>query len=449
MQELLAQLALVSTLLDNWDGIELRLPARSDALTARMATVAQSLAAARSPDEIAIALDDLLDLVLDTPAESFVRTLMERAAPPGRDDVRVRSQVSALDVTQVASANGASTRRQRSVGAHGLSDASDPRVVPVFFATNRSIPDAGVSGVDAYSGNLAEHTSFGLAYVTIPVGHRRGRVETPRWWAPWIDKERPDCHVIVRSLERLDASAFATRLEGAAGAQALDVLVFLHGYNVTFEQAARRAAQIAFDSRFDGIIVLFSWASAGRTFAYAADEERAITLAGTACTAARDAGGRTLGQRPPARAQHGHPRSHARAGRPSSAGVEPGEAVFVAADVYVPLFRQKLPRLRELAGGRMTLYASRGDLALRMSSLLHAAERIGRIRGGGPFVAEGIETIDASAIDTSLVGHSYFSDQPQLLDDISTLLGARTRANSANRVRDAGGYWSFDVVGRS
>ncbi len=191
MQELLAQLALVSTLLDNWDGIELRLPARSDALTARMATVAQSLAAARSPDEIAIALDDLLDLVLDTPAESFVRTLMERAAPPGRDDVRVRSQISALDVTQVASANEA-TRAGSEALARTVSRTPDPRVVPVFFATNRSIPDAGVSGVDAYSGNLAEHTSFGLAYVTIPVGHRRGRVETPRWWAPWIDKERPE-----------------------------------------------------------------------------------------------------------------------------------------------------------------------------------------------------------------------------------------------------------------
>ncbi len=218
---------------------------------------------------------------------------------------------------------------------------------------------------------------------------------------------------------------------------------------MTFEQAARRAAQIAFDSRFDGIIVLFSWASAGRTFAYAADEERAITSAEPLA--------RLLAMLADGPWDNVHLLAHSMGTRVLTLALadhrppafEPGEAVFVAADVYVPLFRQKLPRLRELAGGRMTLYASRGDLALRMSSLLHAAERIGHIRGGGPFVAEGIETIDASAIDTSLVGHSYFSDQPQLLDDISTLLGARTRANRRTGVSDAGGYWSFDVVGRS
>ena len=33
-------------------------------------------------------------------------------------------------------------------------------------------------------------------------------------------------------------------------AKVLDVLVFVHGYNVGFEDAARRAAQLAYDLNF-------------------------------------------------------------------------------------------------------------------------------------------------------------------------------------------------------
>jgi esterase/lipase superfamily enzyme len=317
-------------------------------------------------------------------------------------------------------------------------------VVPVFFATNRSVADTA-SGVDAYGTTLAASTSFGLAHVTIPRGHERGRVETPRWW---LQSPRADRHVIVGSIEPLAGSAFATRLEAEAAPTSLDLLVFLHGYNVTFEQAARRAAQIAYDLRFPGVVVLFSWASAGSAFGYAADEDRAITSAEPfANLLALLSGGpwsnvhllaHSMGNRVLTLALADH--------RPAS--FKPGEAAFVAADVYVPLFRQKLPRLLDAAGGRMTLYASRNDRALWISSLLHAAERIGHIRNGGPFVAQGVETIDATPVDTSFLGHSYFSDRVSVLDDLGTLLRERRRARERLGLDKPGGYWAFDGIGR-
>jgi esterase/lipase superfamily enzyme len=51
-------------------------------------------------------------------------------------------------------------------------------------------------------------------------------------------------------------------------------LVFIYGFNVTFQEAAIRAAQIGFDLKVRGIVGLFSWPSKGRLgpLDYTADE---------------------------------------------------------------------------------------------------------------------------------------------------------------------------------
>ena len=50
-----------------------------------------------------------------------------------------------------------------------------------------------------------------------------------------------------------------------------DVLVFVPGYNVSFVNAVRRTAQLAYDLDFGGVPVLYSWPSAGSAAAYVAD----------------------------------------------------------------------------------------------------------------------------------------------------------------------------------
>ena len=48
-------------------------------------------------------------------------------------------------------------------------------------------------------------------------------------------------------------------------------LVYIHGYNVSFNEAVLRAAQIGFDLKVEGITALYSWPSMGSLFGYAAD----------------------------------------------------------------------------------------------------------------------------------------------------------------------------------
>src|SRR5690606_23895698 len=55
-----------------------------------------------------------------------------------------------------------------------------------------------------------------------------------------------------------------------------DVLVYVHGFNATFESAALDAARLSDALKFRGDTVLFSWPSRDSVFDYLADRESAL-----------------------------------------------------------------------------------------------------------------------------------------------------------------------------
>ena len=121
-----------------------------------------------------------------------------------------------------------------------------------------------------------------------------------------------------------------------------------------------------------------------------------------------------------------------------------GQIVFVAADVYVEMFEQKFPKMSGI-GKLKTSYASKADRALLLSSWLHRATRIGITRGE-PFRRKGMETIDASMVDTSLLslGHSYFVDKRAVLTDLGFLLREGLPAARRGLNQPLGkDYWDF------
>ncbi|WP_122682227.1 alpha/beta hydrolase, partial [Pseudomonas viridiflava] len=91
--------------------------------------------------------------------------------------------------------------------------------------------------------------------------------------SPFFDwmASNPDDHVLIKNGRRLDREQFnqslALRL-GESGAS----LMFIHGYNVTFEDSVKRTAQLAYDLQFKGAPLLFSWPSSGDESQYRADE---------------------------------------------------------------------------------------------------------------------------------------------------------------------------------
>lgn len=422
MSDNIQQLALLDSLLGNWHSVKIRMGDASPAMQAALGEIAARLAATPDAEAIALILDDLLDLLQETPAYTFVQELIARAQVDFGRTRELRPLDPSMAPSDVsAQLAGISGTLGRQLGEAVVAEA-EPHLIQVFFATNRK---PGSKAGEYFSADPAEKLAYGLAKVTIPVGrHRLGQVEQRSWWNLLTDKNDKRRYVVLGELQNLSGNDFVAGLEKDPDA-VHGLLVFTHGYNVTFEEAARRAAQFAFDMQFKGRIILFSWPSQGAFLGYGADEERALLSAqefrGFLQTIENGPWGKV------------HLLAHSMGNRVLLHGLAGGawpnrklaQVLFVAADVYVDMFKQQFPRIKD-SGASYTSYASESDRALSVSSWLHKAERIGAIREM-PFVADGLETIDATAVDTSLLGlglgHSYFSDKRSLLTDIGILVG--------------------------
>jgi hypothetical protein len=101
---------------------------------------------------------------------------------------------------------------------------------------------------------------------------------------------------------------------------------------------------------------------------------------------------------------------------------------------------------------RTTLYCSKNDWALYASDRFNDGPRAGD-SSDQVIVADGLDTIDASDMDTELLGHSYYGSCMPLIDDLRTLLKEnlppqerRLIAQETNRKIP---YWMFNLSGVS
>ncbi|GGG59502.1 hypothetical protein GCM10011378_39370 [Hymenobacter glacieicola] len=327
---------------------------------------------------------------------------------------------------------------------------------PVWFATNRL---AASSGTGFQAEGRSAHVNWGRVDVHVPETHRFGETGSSYWQRMWRQYSlRPaDDHLRIEAYARLSEAAFyeAVRQElasaQAAGAEP-HALVFLHGYNTSFEEAAIRAAQIGCDLKVAGATAFFSWPSAGSVQAYPADEaaieasERAITdflvAFATECGTAKvhlvahSMGNRGLLRALQRIAGNAETRNQVRFGQ-----------IFLAApDVDHDLFLD-LAALYPAYGERTTLYTSRHDRAVHASARLHRAPRAGYYE---PYtIAPHIDTIAVPDFDLDLLGHGYFAQAAALLHDLYDLMRHNQPPGQRQRLQHPslpdGGFWQLQL----
>jgi esterase/lipase superfamily enzyme len=318
--------------------------------------------------------------------------------------------------------------------------------VPVFFGTSRAA--TGESAPAHYFGADRADNSFGLLHVSIPDDHRMGKLEKPRWFKLQF-REDPEKHVLLLNLEPLDQKEFVTRVRsGLVDVGRREVLVFIHGYNVTFEDAARRTAQLAYDLVFEGVPVLYSWPSEGSPTSYLVDANNVnwaqrhfrdfLRLVRKDLGADVHIIAHSMGTRLLANAiEHVTTAASAAYGRLR-------QIVFAAPDIDADTFRQQSDAFSNKAE-RITLYASSGDLALAASQQFQRYARAGQ-SGLDLVIIPTIDTVDASAVKTEFLGHSYFGDADSVVSDLFYLIrhGMNPRDRHLREKRRFGSaYWEF------
>lgn len=316
-------------------------------------------------------------------------------------------------------------------------------VIPVFYGTDRARTSL------SYGPERGQLT-YGVAEVSVPDDHRMGETERPRWWKLQF-REDPAKHVVVQSVQELPPSDFEARAKVTLGQGSnKEVLLFVHGYNVGFEDAVARTAQIAYDLHFEGLATLYSWPSEGSVPKYTIDE------ANVAWSRPRFAQFLTI-LRDRLGAETVHIVAHSMGSRlvaetmsslvpladPHAARLR--QLVFAAPDIDAATFRDLAAAFHEKVE-RVTLYASSDDLALKASKLVHRYPRAGE-SGLDLVILNAVDTIDATAVDTSLLGHSYYGDNRSVLADMFDLIrrGSAPHARFGLVAKDRYGsrYWLF------
>lgn len=260
--------------------------------------------------------------------------------------------------------------------------------------------------------------SYGRARVSIPAKHTDGQIERPTWWRLEF-RENPDKHMIVTDVAVLGKDDW---VKDAGHAQS-EGMLFIHGFNVSFEEALLRTAQLTYDLKFAGVPLCYSWASAAKVVDYLRDSQTVEWsvehLRRFLEVVASELGLSTI-----------HVIAHSMGNRALTrvlsewtAGADKaqvGQVVLAAPDVDTGLFRQLVAKFKEVA--QVTLYASKTDRAILASKKLHENPRAGD--ADPPCVLPHVVTVDVSSAGAEMfgLGHSYFAAASTVFTDLYYLI---------------------------
>jgi esterase/lipase superfamily enzyme len=292
---------------------------------------------------------------------------------------------------------------------------------------------------------------MGVCDVTIPEIHESGELEGPSILKLEI-KVDPEKHIVLKSVQRLEKDQFFTSLNGELTAKGKNVLVFVHGYNVSFEDAARRTAQMAADLKFPGAAAFYSWPSQAHWYKYRLDEKNVELsikpLKSFLLEVAERSGATTINLVAHSmgnRALTGALKQIDASARDNN--ILFNQVILAAPDIDAYIFKRDIAPEIVTKARRITLYASSKDLALYASRQFNSGDSRAGDAGDDLVVVPGIETIDASAGDCSLLGHCYYGDSVSVLRDIEHLLKdepAQARPFLYPRNYKGLTYWLFE-----
>lgn len=324
-------------------------------------------------------------------------------------------------------------------------EALQERPLRIFYATDRA--RTGKPEPSAFFGAEMDTLSYGTCDVHVPPGHVIGSLE-----APFLtDNVRR--HFILSGISpAVEREFYDTLRRFFRDSRKKEAVIYIHGFNMKFDEAARRMAQISTDLDLGYAPVFFSWPSRGKLSAYSRDEEKIETaqkkLEAFLESFARSSGAEkiilvahSMGNRAMCNAFASLAAKHPELGGLFS------ELILAAPDIDASEFTGRLGPAISGRGPAVTLYASSRDMALHASKEIHRDKpRAGDIEGG-PVMVPGIETIDATNVDTSFLGHSYYNRSRSVLSDIYYIIGKGLRAGerfSLEEVSAASGrYWRF------
>lgn len=316
-------------------------------------------------------------------------TIDRRRAP-----ARVRSlAIVALSLTLLGCAGRPGPEALNAVAA----TVPGARQATIYVATTRQrvTPD-----VNVFSADRAEAMSYAEFTISIPPSHKPGNIELPG------ATPDPRSAFVTVSQRVLDKPTFEAEISRRRGARPPKVGVYVHGYNINFQEAVFRMAQMVADADIDGVPIVFAWPSEGRETGYVADKDAAAfsrdQLAALLTTLTREPGfgridvlGHSMGGWLTMEALR-----QLRLTR-QDAAIRRLNVVLAAPDIDVDVFRQQLAVIGPLSPP-LTVLVAHDDAALSLSRFVaDAHDRVGAADVRDPRLAAAMRAADVQVVDIS------------------------------------------------
>lgn len=361
-------------------------------------------------------------------------------AASGGSQISIDAQVTQAELesirAQIARGEGAFAQlkriAQRAVLSLDLSSTTpeaQKRWLRVYYASNRQPTGSRVTA-QAFGTARTEALSYGAVEVAVLHHKHMSELESPAIFK-FEQATSLDGFSVAGSFEPMSRDQWLETLrQRASRFERPGVLLFVHGYNVSFVDAARRAAQLAYDLAFPGPTVFLSWPSDASVIRYLRDGRDAENSWPAASTVLADVTG-VLPNGPVYVIAHSMGNRVMLGGLMRLMEEMPARrraiqsVIMAAPDVDQESFTLNIARKVLNLGMHFTLYASEHDLALGSSAFLQGGKRLG-MGGTSLFLMNGIDSVDASAVTREFFGlnHAYFGDKSVVLSDIFYVIRA-------------------------
>lgn len=301
-------------------------------------------------------------------------------------------------------------------------DFSDTRIVDVLVISNRNKKTANFGCTDDHFGvELQPNPEFGFCRINVPKNHIVGDISLAK-----TNRDSSHDYFKILGWKSLTNEALVDRIKKSRRMP----LVFVHGFNVKYQEAVLRAAQIAYDLKYQGPVVVFSWPAGSRDGFFddkllnrvyvqnkkAAEESivpfknflQLLIDKGIKFNLAVHSMGHQVVL--PVLKEFGEKadKSHI------------NELILNAPDFEAEAFTDLTDVIKNLAD-RITLYCSYNDKAMIASKSMNKNERLGACT-----FSENVDSINVSLVDGEgafALGHGYYSSRAVLNDVFQVLLG--------------------------
>ncbi len=302
-----------------------------------------------------------------------------------------------------------------------VKDFSDTKALDILVVTNRKANGVFGCQSDSFGIDSGGYLNFGMCKVNVPKKHNIGEINFTT-----NNRQSSSNYFKILGAKNIKEKDFVDQLKHSKH----NPLVFVHGFNVPFQEAVLRAAQIAYDLKYQGPIVLFSWpagaqdgffasAMLGKTYEQnLANARGSVLLFENFLTNLQEQKIQinlmvhSMGHQVVLPAL-----KHLANTNPKKPIIN--ELILNAPDFDAVDFKALTKNVKKVSN-RITLYCSYNDKAMTASETFNSNKRLGACT----FTPD-LDSINVGLVDdpTFGLGHSYYSSRIILTDVFQTLLG--------------------------